>query len=79
MKLVFGVSIFTAIKSKSTVCGCQLLAAAAFRNTSGMFNYKQQRHFNTLKWQYHYYVKVQDDSFQNNNKVIFPLRFHQDL
>ena len=37
-------------------CRRQGSAAAAFRNTMGMFDYKQQYNLNTFKWQYHYYV-----------------------
>ena len=48
--------------NKSTACGFQSSAAAAFRNTLSMSDYKQQ-YYDTFKWRYHYFVRVQDDPF----------------
>ena len=61
----------TKMLDKSTACGCQGLAAAAFRNTFSMFVYKQQYYLYTFKWQYHYFARVQDDPFRKDDKVIF--------
>ena len=58
-------------KNISTACMCQCSTAAAFRNASGMFDYKQQYYLKTFKRHYHYLVRVKDDPFQKDNKVIF--------
>ena len=57
--------------NKSIACGCQRSAAAALRNTSGIFDYKQQYYLKTFKRHYHYLVRVKDDPFQKDNKIIF--------
>ena len=42
-------------RNKSTACGCQHSAADAFKNTLGIFDYKQL-YLITFKWHYYCYV-----------------------